>query len=103
MHGLQLNLINCHYRVPKGLGTLLKLHRHRTVYAHIYRSITGSAPSYFHSHLWVYVPTRSLRSINERRLVVPSKSPCWWNDLLTVIQNAESLNIQKKTENSSLL
>ncbi|XDV37705.1 hypothetical protein PO909_007268 [Leuciscus waleckii] len=33
-----------------------------------YRSITGSAPSYFHSLLRVYIPTRHLRSVNERRL-----------------------------------
>ncbi|CAM4575233.1 unnamed protein product [Leuciscus chuanchicus] len=32
-----------------------------------YRTITGSAPSYFHSLLRVYIPTRHLRSVNERR------------------------------------
>jgi len=37
-----------------------------------YRSIIGSAPPYFHL-LRVHVPTRSLRSANERRLVVPSQ------------------------------
>jgi len=30
-----------------------------------YRLTTGSAPSYFHSLLQVYVPTRRLRSVNE--------------------------------------
>ncbi|XDV36628.1 hypothetical protein PO909_006374 [Leuciscus waleckii] len=30
-----------------------------------YRSVTGSAPSYFHSLLQVYIPTRSLRSVKE--------------------------------------
>ncbi len=59
-----------------------------------YRTTTGSAPSYFHSLLWIYIPSRSLRSASERRLVVPlqrgSKSlsrtfsftiPGWWNNL----------------------
>ncbi|XP_038591448.1 uncharacterized protein LOC119915779, partial [Micropterus salmoides] len=74
-----------------------------------YRSTTVSAPSYFHSLLRVYTPTRSLRSINERRLVVPSQRatkslsrtfsftvPCWWNDLPTLIRNAESLTAFKR-------
>ena len=74
-----------------------------------YRLTTGSAPSYFHSILQVYFPTRSLRSVNERRLVVPSQRgtkslsrtfsftvPCWWNDLPTVIRNAESLTAFKR-------
>ncbi len=38
-----------------------------------YRSTTGSAPSYFHSLLRIYIPSRSLRSASERRLVVPSQ------------------------------
>ncbi len=58
------------------------------------RTTTGSAPSYFHSILRIYIPFRSLRSASERRLVVPlqrgSKSlsrtfsftvPGRWNDL----------------------
>ncbi|XDV27697.1 hypothetical protein PO909_031193 [Leuciscus waleckii] len=74
-----------------------------------YRSVTGSAPSYFHSLLQVYIPTRSLRSVNERRLVVPSQRakkslsrtfsftvPRWWNDLPTGIRNAESMTTFKK-------
>ncbi len=36
-----------------------------------YRTTTGSAPSYFHSLLRIYIPSRSLRSASERRLVVP--------------------------------
>ncbi|CAM4675241.1 unnamed protein product [Leuciscus chuanchicus] len=69
-----------------------------------YRSITGSV----HSLLRVYIPTRSLRSVNERRLVVPSQRatkslsrtfsftvPCWWNALPTLIQNAESMTTFK--------
>jgi len=38
-----------------------------------YRLTTESAPSYFHSLLKVYISTRSLRSVNERWLVVPSQ------------------------------
>ncbi len=38
-----------------------------------YRTTTGSAPSYFHSLLRIYIPSRSLRSASERRLVVPSQ------------------------------
>ncbi len=59
-----------------------------------YRTTTGSAPTYFHSLLRIYIPSRSLRSASERRLVVPSQRgskslsrtfsftiPGWWNDL----------------------
>ncbi len=35
-----------------------------------YRTTTGSAPSYFHSLLRIYIPSRSLRSASERCLVV---------------------------------
>ncbi len=35
-----------------------------------YRTTTGSAPSYFHSLLQIYNPSRSLRSASERCLVV---------------------------------
>ncbi|CAM4612009.1 unnamed protein product [Leuciscus chuanchicus] len=54
-----------------------------------YRSITGSASSYFHSLLRVYIPTRSLRSV---MLTIP----CWWNALPTLIRNAESLTTFKR-------
>ncbi len=37
-----------------------------------YRTATGSAP-YFHSLLRIYIPSRSLRSASEWRLVVPSQ------------------------------
>ncbi len=73
------------------------------------RTTTGSALVYFHSLLQIYIPSRSLRSASERRLVVPShrgsKSlsrtfsftvPGWWNDLPTPIQTAGSLSIFKK-------
>ncbi len=71
-----------------------------------YRTATGSAPSYFHSLMTIYIPSRSLRSASERRLMVPShrdtKSlsrtfsftvPGWWNELPTSIRNAGSLTI----------
>ncbi len=38
-----------------------------------YRTTTGSAPSYLNSLLRIYIPSRSLRSASERRLVVPSQ------------------------------
>ncbi len=69
-----------------------------------YRTTTGSAPTYFHSLLRIYIPSRSLRSASERRLVVPSQRgskslsrtfsftiPGWWNDLPTPIRTAGSL------------
>ncbi len=47
-----------------------------------YRTITGSAPTYFHSLLRTYIPSRSLRSASERRLVVPSQRGSISVDLL---------------------
>ncbi len=81
-----------------------------------YRTTTGSAPTYFHSLLRIYIPSRSLRSASEQRLVVPSQRgskslsrtfsftvPGRWNDLPIPIRNAGSLSIfQATTENSSL-
>ncbi len=74
-----------------------------------YRTTTGSAPSYFHSLLRIYIPSRSLRSASERRLVVPSQRgskslsrtfsftiPGWWNNLPTPVWNAGSLSIFKQ-------
>ncbi len=75
----------------------------------VYRTTTGSAPAYFHSLTTIYIPSRSLRSASERRLVVPSQRgskslsrtfsftvPGWWNDLPTPIRNAGSLSIFKQ-------
>ncbi len=69
-----------------------------------YRTATGSAPSYFHSLMAIYIPSRSLRSASERRLMVPSQRgtkslsrmfsftiPGWWNELPTPFRNTESL------------
>ncbi len=74
-----------------------------------FRTTTGSAPFYFHSLLRIYIPSRSLRSASERRLMVPSQRgskslsrtfsftvPGWWNDLPTPIRNAGSLSIFKQ-------
>ncbi len=73
------------------------------------RTTTGSAPTYFHSLLRIYIPSRSLRSASERRLVVPSQRgskslsrtfsftvPGRWNDLPTPIRTAGSLSIFKQ-------
>ncbi len=74
-----------------------------------YRTTTGSALTYFHSLLRIYIPSRSLRSASERRLVIPSQRgskslsrtftftvPGWWNDLPTPIRNAGSLSVFKQ-------
>ncbi len=74
-----------------------------------YRTTTGSAPTYFHSLLRIYIPSRSLRSVSERRLVVPSQRgskslsrtfsftvPGWWNNLPTPIRTAGSLSTFKQ-------
>ncbi len=67
--------------------------------------LASSSRHYFHLLLRIYIPSRSLRSASERRLMVPSswrgsKSlsrtlsftiPGWWNDLPTPIRNAGSL------------
>ncbi len=81
-----------------------------------YRTTTGSAPSYFHSLLRIYIPSRSLRSASERRLVVPSQRgskslsrtfsftiPGWWNNLPTPIRNAGSLSIFKQQLKTKLV
>ncbi len=81
-----------------------------------YKTTTGSAPTYFHSLLRIYIPSRSLRSASERRLVVPSQRgskslsrtfsftiPGCWNDLPTPIRNAGSLStFKQQLKNSSL-
>ncbi len=80
-----------------------------------YRTTTGSAPTYFHSLLRIYIPSGSLRSASERRLVVPSQRglkslsrtfsftiPVWWNDLPSPSGMLDPVNLQATTENSSL-
>ncbi len=74
-----------------------------------YITTTGSATAYFHSLIWIYIPSRSLRSASERCLVVPSQRgskslsrtfsftvPGWWNELPTPIRNAGSLSTFKQ-------
>ncbi len=74
-----------------------------------YRTTTDSAPTYVHSLLRIYIPSRSLRYASERRLMVPSQRgskslsrtfpftvPGRWNDLPTPIRNAGSLSIFKQ-------
>ncbi len=74
-----------------------------------YRTATGSAPSYFHSLMTIYIPSRSLRSASERSLMVPSQGgikslsrsfsftvPGLWNELPTPILNTEFLTIFKR-------
>ncbi len=74
-----------------------------------YTIATASAPTYFHSLMTIYIPSRSLRSASEQRLVVPSQReskslsrmfsftvPGWWNELPISIRNAESLTIFKR-------
>ncbi len=74
-----------------------------------YKTTTGTAPIYLNLLVQTYVPSRSLRSASERRLVVPSQRgtkslsrtfswtvPSWWNDLPISIRTAESSAIFKK-------
>ncbi len=73
-----------------------------------YKTTSGSAPLYLNSVLQTYVPSRSLRSASERRIIVHPKEaqitfttfsltvPTWWNDLPNSIRAAESLAIFKK-------
>ncbi len=84
-----------------------------------YITAMGSAPSHLHSLLSVYIPSRSLRSVNERWLVVPLQRgtqslsrtfsftiPCWWNDLPNSIRGPDSQiphNLQETTGNSLFL
>ncbi len=79
-----------------------------------YRTTTGSAPLYLNSLLQTYVPSRSLRSASERRIIVPSQRdtkslsqtfsltvPIWWNDL----PNSSSWilsHLQEMTKNTSV-
>ncbi len=38
-----------------------------------YKTTTGSAPEYLNSLLQIYVPSRSMCSASERRIIVPSQ------------------------------
>ncbi len=80
-----------------------------------YRTTTGSAPACFHSLMKIYIPSRSLGSVSERRLMVSSQRgsksvsrtfsfiiPGWWNDLPTPIRNTGSLSIFKQQLKTNL-
>ncbi|XP_073787928.1 uncharacterized protein [Danio rerio] len=73
-----------------------------------YKATSGFAP-YLLSLLQIYVHSRNLRSVNERRFVVLSQRgkkshfrtlalnlPSWWNELPNCIRTAESLTVIKK-------
>ncbi len=78
-----------------------------------YRITTGSAPSYFHSLLRIYIPSRSLRSASERRITERLKITlqnilfhCSWPVEWSSHPHPECwipVNFQATTENSSLL
>ena len=81
-----------------------------------YRCIHGLAPSYLSRHIVSYVPTRSLRSQNLGRIVVPPPSrlvhfgdrafcqvaPKLWNDLDSSLRLAPSLTTFKRLLKSHL-
>ncbi len=84
-----------------------------------YKAATVSAPSYFHSFITIYIPSRSLRSAKERRLVVPSQRDTkslsrtfsftvlgWWNELPTLILNIglqQLINIDYEKSSTMIL
>ncbi len=70
-----------------------------------YRTATGSAPSYFHSLITIYIPSRSLRASitswchhREAQNHSPERfySPFLAGELPTAIRNAESMTIFKQ-------
>ncbi len=62
-----------------------------------YRTATGSAPSYFHLLMTIYIPFRSPRSGTKSLSRTFSFTvPGWWNDLLTPVRKAETLIIFKR-------
>jgi len=73
-----------------------------------YRTLTGSAPSYFNSIIKPYIPNRPLRSSGERLLCRPvmktgsnsrlfsSVVPCWWNELPSALRSCGSFGSFKR-------
>ncbi len=50
-----------------------------------YRTITGSAPTYFHSLLRIYIPSRSPAYFHSLiRIYIPSRSPAYFHSLLQI-------------------
>ncbi len=95
--------------IPKGPMSHLFISLHwLTVAARIkfktlmlaYRTATGSAPSYFHSLMTIYIERRlmvlSQRGTKSRFRTFSFTVSGWWNELPTPIQNAESLTIFKQ-------
>ncbi len=95
--------------IPKGPMSHLFISLHwLTVAARIkfktlmlaYRTATGSAPSYFHSLMTIYIERRlmvlSQRGTKSRFSTFSFTVSGWWNELPTPIRNAESLTIFKQ-------
>ncbi len=50
-----------------------------------YRTTTGSAPTYFHSLLQIYIPSRSPTYFHSLlRIYIPSRSPAYFHSLLRI-------------------
>ncbi len=50
-----------------------------------YRTTTGSAPTYFHSLLRIYIPSRSPAYFHSLlRIYIPSRSPAYFHSLLRI-------------------
>ncbi len=73
-----------------------------------YRTTTGSAPTYFHSLMTIYIPSRSLRSASERRLKITFQNILVHRSWLMEWPSQPypdcwiPVNLQATTENSSL-
>ena len=76
----------------------------------VYKTPTGSAPSYLKDELHLYIPARQLRSAHSQKLVVPRTNlktfgdrafyhaaPILWNNLPVDIKLAPSLSSFKAT------
>ncbi len=57
-----------------------------------YRTATGSAPTYFHSLLRIYIPSRSPAYFHSLlRIYIPSRSPAYFHSLLRIYIPSRSL------------
>ncbi len=57
-----------------------------------YRTTTGSAPTYFHSLLRIYIPSRSPAYFHSLlRIYIPSRSPAYFHSLLRIYIPSRSL------------
>ncbi len=57
-----------------------------------YRTTTGSAPTYFHSLLWIYIPSRSPSYFHSLLWIyIPSRSPSYFHSLLWIYIPSRSL------------